>query len=532
VRLAAVWVPDWPVLAAMAAADIGANEPTALYDNRRITAVSAAARAQGVRRGMRRRQAQACCPELQLLTVDEGRDVRAFEPVVTAVEQVVSGVEVVRPGLILLPVTGAARYHGGEAVLVELLVNQVTKTTGYEVQAGIADGTLAAVLAARAAVVVAAGESAAFLASWPVLELSHMATSTRFAADLAGLVDLWQRLGIYTLGDLAALPAADIAARFGRIGAWAHRLASGGVERPPALRQFEADLSVEEELEPPVDRVDIATFAARRLAEQIHTLLTGRGLACARLRIVARTDTGLELSRSWRTDASALGGLTADGVTDRVRWQLAGWLTAEQYDRPSHEHLGEDNQPQALVYLGVFAEEVIPAGAEQGTLWGDANGKDLRAHRALLRVQGLLGADAVLAPAVQGGRDPRDQIQLAPWGQVCDVIRPVDQPWPGRLPAPAPATVLAEPVTVAVLDSAGRDVEVNARLEFSGLPAQIDLPQENRTVITGWAGPWPLWERWWQNGRRRVQLQLVLADGRALLVSRSEGTWQLEAIYD
>jgi hypothetical protein len=29
-----------------------------------------------------------------------------------------------------------------------------------------------------------------------------------------------------------------------------------------------------------------------------------------------------------------------------------------------------------------------------------------------------------------------------------------------------------------------------------------------------------------------VQLQLVLADGRALLVSRSEGTWQLEAIYD
>jgi protein ImuB len=48
------------------------------------------------------------------------------------------------------------------------------------------------------------------------------------------LVDLFVRLGIRTLGGLAALDAGDVLSRFGTIGLHAHRLAGGGDQRPPS----------------------------------------------------------------------------------------------------------------------------------------------------------------------------------------------------------------------------------------------------------------------------------------------------------
>ena len=57
-RTTVVWVPDWPVVAAAAVAQVPGHVPVAVHDGRAVTAVSALARAEGVRRGMRRRQAQ------------------------------------------------------------------------------------------------------------------------------------------------------------------------------------------------------------------------------------------------------------------------------------------------------------------------------------------------------------------------------------------------------------------------------------------------------------------------------------------
>src|SRR5674476_946657 len=130
-------------------------------------------------RGVRRREAHRRCPELVLLHRDEGRDVRAFEPVAVAAETVVAGVEVTRPGMLLLPAGGASHYHGSEHVLAEQLVTQVAELTGHESQVGVADGLLAAVLAARASLVVPPDASAAFLAPRGVSELLHAAAGER-----------------------------------------------------------------------------------------------------------------------------------------------------------------------------------------------------------------------------------------------------------------------------------------------------------------------------------------------------------------
>jgi len=529
-RMAALWVPDWPVLAAMTAADVPAHQPTAVHDGRRTTAVSATARAYGVRRGMRRRHAQECCPDLIMLTADPGRDVRLFEPVAAAAETVVAGIEVARPGLLLLPAGGAGRYHGTEQTLAAELLGAVAELAGYEAQVGMADGAGAAIMAARASRIVPPGDTPTFLAPLRIGELMHASADP--TPEVAGLVDLLGRLGLRTFGDLARLPRPDVVTRFGRLGTWAHQVVAGDDDRPTALRRLEPDIVVSQELDPPVERLEATAFVARRLAEALHELMVARGVAFGRLQIVARTDDGQELMRAWRTDA-ALGGLAVARMTDRVRWQLEGWLTGHAIRSSG----GSDPVPGPLVRLTLRAEEVTAAGAEQGRLWGGASGADLRAHRAVQRVQGLIGGEAVLSAALQGGRDIRDQVHLVPWGEDSPPARSTAAPWPGRLPPPAPATVLVSPQLVQVCDTDGRKVEVDARLQLSGEPAVVWWPPqdgvEREAAVTGWAGPWPVVQRWWSdNPDRQVYLQAVLAGGGAVLLALRAGVWQIEALYD
>ncbi len=518
-RTAVLWVPDWPVVAAMGVAGVDAHVPAAVLTSQGVVAASAVARAGGVRRGMRRRAAQEQCPGLVLLAADDARDAREFEPVAVAAETVVAGVEVARPGLLLLPADGAARYHGTEGELVRALVEAVA-AAGFEGQAGLADGLLAAVLAARADAVVPPGRSADFLAPRPVVDLLHAACDPGVMAAVRAAVDLWWRLGVRTLGDLAGLPPASVSGRFGDLGVWAQRLARGEDLRPPARRRPEEDLAVAEDLDPPALRVDVATFAARRLAEALHDLLSRRGLACGRLRITARTEES-ELERVWRTDDAATGGLSAARITDRVRWQLEGWLTSASVRR-GRSPVGRDGDasPAPIVHLRLAAEEVVPAGTHQPSLWGAGAGGGLRARRALGRVQGLLGGDAVLTAAVQGGRDPRDRIHLTPFGEQAAPARDATLPWPGALPAPAPATVPGSREHVRLLDAAGVDVVIDDRLSMPAPPATLIHPSRPAAALVGWAGPWVLDERWWEpGGRRRVLVQVVLDDGRGALLA-------------
>lgn len=53
-----LWCPDWPVLAVEIVDGVPATGPVAVLHANRVAACSAPARAAGVRRGLRRREAQ------------------------------------------------------------------------------------------------------------------------------------------------------------------------------------------------------------------------------------------------------------------------------------------------------------------------------------------------------------------------------------------------------------------------------------------------------------------------------------------
>jgi protein ImuB len=561
-RTMLIWCPDWPVAAVGLVEDVPAHQPVAVLAANRVVACSAAARAEGIRRGLRRREAQARCPRLVVVEHDPARDARAFEPVVVAVEELTPGVELVRPGACAVAARGPARYFGSEAAAAERIVEHVAQTCGVEAQVGVADGAFAAGLAARSGRLVPPGETPDFLAGFDV-----------DALDRPELVDLLRRLGVRTLGAFAALPAADVLGRFGADAALVHRLAAGRDERPLAARRPPPDLDVARTFDEPLDRVDAAAFAARQLAERLHAKLAGHGLACTRLGIVATTEHGGELHRTWRHD----GLLTATAIADRVRWQLDGWLARAERHAGGH-------RPGPIIRLRLYPDGLVEHAGFQLGLWGDAGEKRDRAHRALTRVQGMLGPEAVVTGVLVGGRDPAGRIRLVPWGDerptaaaLGDELAPggraaagagtgpgqpapwpgrlpapwpgrlpapwpgrLPAPWPGRLPAPSPASVPREPLPVDVLDRTGAPVGVSARLAVTAAPATLALvlSVSGRPVevvqVAGWGGPWPVDERWWApaEASRRVRFQVCLADGRALLLTLESATWWITGVYD
>lgn len=512
-RIAALWCPDWPVAAAAALENVSAHIPTAVVYANEIMACSAVARMEGIRRGMRRRQAQATCPELVVFTHDPDRDARAFEPVVAAVEELAPGVEVLRPGLCVFAARGPSRYFGGDDAVAELLLDQVAQRCQVEAMVGIAEGTFAASLAARVGVIVSPGRSREFLAKLPIGVL-----------DRPDMVDLMRRLGIRTVGAFAALPSKDVLARFGPDGAKLHRLAQGQQDRPLTARTPPMELAVVSHPDPPIERVDTAAFAARMLAEQLRELLAAHGLACTRLGIDAETSNGEQLTRVWRHD----GALSANDIADRTRWQLDGWLTGRtRTARPS----------AGISRLRLVAEEVIDDGGLQLGLWGEIGDDNGRAFRALTHLHGILGQHGLLIPVLGGGRELQDQVRYVPWRDDRTPALPADQPWPGHPGPPSPSIVLSHSRPVTVTDNSGAPVTVEELLVTSE-PCHVAAKDRTARSVVGWAIPWPV-DRLSETtiaDDRRTRLQVLLAETdveleAAWLLIAESGRWLLEAVY-
>lgn len=528
-----VWCPGWAVTAARHRGDAPAGRPVVVLERGRVRVASAEGRALGVRPGMRRREAEACAPGVAVLDADPVAEARAFEPVARAVEAFVPRLVVERPGLLWFSARGPSRYFGGDAALVERVEAAARGAGGSGARAGIAAGTFAARLAARRSAVVPPGGTAAFLADRPVDVLAGGDGTGGGHVHPAGeLPGLLHRLGLHTLGAFAALPTAAVAARFGASGLVAHRLAGGGEAYPPSPGVVEPEWAEVLELDPPVERVDTAVFVSRSLAERFLDRLAAQGYACCRVVVEVETEHGEQRSRAWRHE----GSLTPATLAERVRWQLEGWLSEE------------GGLSGGLVVLRLSPDQVVPASGRQLGFWGGDPAVDDRAARALARVQGMLGPDAVVTPVVQGGRTPAERVRWVPWGEprephpsrpcgpVAGPAASEAPPWPGALPGPAPARVLDPPPPVELLDADGRPVAVSGRGEASGVPAVLrgdPLPGGGGPVVR-FAGPFAHDVRWWDRRAcaRRAYWQCELGGGVMVLVSVARGRAALEAVYD
>ncbi|WP_345522754.1 DNA polymerase Y family protein [Nocardioides conyzicola] len=510
-----VWCPDWPVVAALADEGLPTHLPAAVFHANLVQASNAASRALGVRRGMRRRDAQSRCPELKVYAATPERDARTFETVLAAVEEQHPGVAPLRPGMAAL--RAPARVRGGEPAAAAVLAERLVGLGVWDSRVGVADELFTAEQAARRASaqdchVIAPGESVAFLRELPV-DVIEDSVEGREA------ISLLKRLGLRSLGDLADLPAAAVRDRFGSKVAWVHRVVGGAGATPLTTRTPPPELARHVDFEPPLDNAETISFSVRQTADRVVAGLAAQQLVCTEVRIEAFCE-----GTSYDDPSSAREWLhprwfTAADLVDRLHWQLQGGFRGGDIRAPINR----------VLFTPVT---VVPDAVHADGLWG---GTDERVQRGIARVQGMLGHEAVVVPVLQGGRAPADRQTLVPWGERPTGLRPAAHPWPGSIPPPAPARVFSSPWPAEVVAGSGRPVAVDARGAVLGEPARFrPEPRGGWHPVASWAGPWAVEELWWEPGARRVaRFQVVGVDGRAWLMTwEAPGSWWTEAAYD
>ena len=468
-------------------------------------------------------------------------DVQAWEPVVAAVEALVPSVQVLAAGAVALSSRGPSRYYGDDEALAGLVSSEAERAAGVKgCWVGIADGFFAAHLAAGGLEedprgseggvrIIPAGKTRRWLGPLPLKLLGR---------GYEDLVDLLNRLGIRTFSELASLPGADVLARFGSQGIAAHRLAQGLDDFLLQARTPPPDLSVSCEMDPPEARMDAVGFAVKSLSDGLLARLRSAGVVLVAVTIEAHTDQGDRSLRRWRHEEA----FDASALAERARWQIDGWLSKREGKKaasgsPVSERVAGPWTPSELgstpgvALVKITPEEVRPASGRQLDLWGAPSGQDLRASRSIARVQAILGPEEVKAVGFGEGRGLDEQYQQVSWG--APKTKRSSRPWPGRLARPSPALIHLPRLEAELLDDQGMPVCVDGAGLLDRSPAFVVFSGDAPRPLVGWAGPWPIEERWWSDGgrRRQARMQVIVAGGDAHLLSRESARWWLEATY-
>lgn len=505
-RILALWFPDWPIQAAAMENLVDMTQPVIITAKKQVKVCNAAARVKGVRRGMLTRHAQALIGDVVVLADTPDRDGRVFLSITEGLDAVAAHIEVVRPGLVLIDAQAANKFHDGEDKAAEKCIDAVARQ-GVDCFAGIADDISTAIIAARTGAVVPIEKSREFLHTQPTSLLRAEPSLGCVAKDVL----LLEKVGLKTLGDVAAIEAAAMVNRFGPLGLRMHQIATATWQPQAQVPPPVADRAVSYVPDQPIERVDAAAFAARHLAVQLHDMLREQGLSCLRLKITAIMGEA-RYERIWRTTAA----LTEQMTADRVRWQLDGWLNSQQ-------------QRSGISELIIDPIECVNPQAH--SLWATVEAP--RTLQVIEQVQSAIGIDKVLSPYEAGGRGVAERIKFVPYGEYYH--SPYDGPWRGAICGPLPGQLAGnKQEEVQLISAAAKQIYVTADVVLSDCPVSFNRAGQLFTV-TGWAGPWPVLRRWWLGEQPCARLQLVGigAAGNAqgwLLVW--EGGWRVEASYE
>ena len=265
-----VLIPRFALLAALEDRRALLSEPVALAPEAKrgqaVGEVSAPAEALGVVQGMRMGEALTRCPGLRLVPPDPERVRRLWHEVLDRIERIGGAPESERAGVAFFEADGLRGIHGGDLAGV---IAATRRALGRQLggRLGAAPSRFASYCAAlqarpRRMPVVVEPEPARFLAP-----LS--ATLLRSRPELEGLPATLERLGVRTLGELAALPSRALAERFGHPGLLALDLARGRdtplePRRPP---------------EPVSERIELPEAVSGQQLERALELLIARVLA-------------------------------------------------------------------------------------------------------------------------------------------------------------------------------------------------------------------------------------------------------------
>jgi nucleotidyltransferase/DNA polymerase involved in DNA repair len=270
--------------------------------------------------------AQVRCPEACLLDADVARCREAFEELLQVLERFGESVEPHGWGAAYVDLGDMARDRGKAVSLCSESGRAARTSLGSALQPALGwdNSKFTAQAAARRTrpgrlLAVDAAREQAFLGPLPVA-LLPLPQET---------VQRLHFLGLRTIGQYAALPAAAVWQQFGRVGKRAHRYARGEDDRPVVSRHKARTLAAEHTFEAPAVTRDRLLAALRHAVDPLLEALQEKQQACGRVRLTVQFDDGRAEERArvflfptaeHQRVERALGDLLA---SSSMHWSLA-----------------------------------------------------------------------------------------------------------------------------------------------------------------------------------------------------------------
>ncbi|MFO0985598.1 MAG: DNA polymerase Y family protein [Planctomycetota bacterium] len=512
-RIACLMVPLFPLAARLRHEPALQSEPLVILDGKGasacVVAATRAARQAGIRPGLSLPQARALLPRLVARPRDVDGERAAQQALLEIAEALTPRVEEGGEGVAYGDVTGMEVHHRGANPELELAhaAAILASRVGLPLRVGMGSSKLVARVAAPLGggpTIIPVGSESGFLAPLP---LRCLPMPERMAETLA-------RWGLSTLGDLAALPVAQVMSRLGKIGSELHAAARGQDERPLFMRPPRATFLEAASFEWAPSSLESLLALLLPMIECLMQRLDALALACQRIEVDLELDpdghesraidlpaptrdarTLLQLIKLDLESRSPAGGGSAAGIAGVV-------LTAHAA------------RPRILQHLLFGPPALVPE----------------KLATAVARLAARLGADRVGRPKLAAGHRP----------ERCDLERfdppaPSTARWLSRLTRVLAVRVLRPPVPIEVILNEDRPCEVRA-------PDRELEPRSRRLQIAGVvrvaSGPWRCEEGWWLaeamvrdyfDIELHTGLYRIYRDGAS---GPTHGKWFVDGVYD
>ena len=479
---AVLLAPEFRLQAALRHGPAWTDQPAALLETHttksRVAELNAEAGKHQVERGMTPTQAMARCANLHLLHGNPGQERSAQEALLQIAASLSPFVEATATGVVtveLPPERPVLEKHLLDKCIEPLL------SVGLDVRIGVATNPDLALLAARFAEPVRVVTSpATFLAPLPVDALQP-------SEELLAILHSW---GIRAIGELTALPRAEVCERLGPEAVELWERATGGRPRPLRLIKPQEFFTEQIDLEHPVEMLEPLLFLLRRFLEQITRRLNAVYLVAGKLRLVLRFEYGEPYRRVFT-------------IPQPTR-------EADLLFRMLHTHLENFTSASPIIGLELSAKPVRP-NAEQFGLLEKGLRDPYQFAETLARLQALLGSDRVGSPEVEASHHP-DAFRLRPY--ETDVSAPSSEK---EFLLGVPCLRFRPPIHARVVLEEVRPVLLSS--------------SRGTGPITEARGPWLLEGNWWESKRwSREEWDVATDDGLYRLVHVEEG-WFLDGIY-
>jgi len=471
------------------------------------------------------RQARPTASARQACSTDDGRPARLFacvrgsadaDAALSAIARDFSPrVMRVAMGELLIDVSGLGRLIGTPDDIARE-VRRAVENAAVGAVAAIAPTQITARILARA-------PGATAIAGLPIALLRDLETLPpgMNVRDRERPYETLARWGIATLGDVAALPAADLSSRLGRRGVALQRLACGDDPRP-----FVPDADVPRfigrlELEWPIAALEPLSFVFARLLDPLAAALERADRGAAALR--------LDLRLTDRSIDRRVLQLPAPIRDPRVLRTLLLLELESHPPSPCDTCAGDSGGSQGTrdVSVDVVTLEIDPAPSRitQFSLLERAVPSPETVSTLVARLSALVGDTRVGSPRVldthQPGAFAMDRFAIAPAAPRAVVASGDDATRRG-----AACTLRRQrtPPAIRVNVSDGRPVYL--------APSRRGIPSG---AVVQSAGPWRASGGWWMpDGWNRIEWDVALAGGDVcrLFQDRATGRWFFEGLYD